>query len=98
VLDGVLAVHLLDHQFAVAEDLGAANPEFQGAFERLDERRVLGDIVGRVAELFGGFDLLMAGTFDEISPSGRPWVAPGGASGMNSSDWFGHDFRHNRDE
>jgi hypothetical protein len=54
VLDAVLAVDLLGDQLGVVDDLDRCRADRGGALEPQQERAVLGDVVGRVADRHRG--------------------------------------------
>ena len=75
VFDAILAVHLLDHQLAVAMDDQLAAAQLQGMLQCLDETGILGDVVGGLAEVTFLFDIGFAVAFDNISVRGGARIA-----------------------
>ncbi len=77
------AVHLVDHELAVAEDEQAARPKLLGMFQSTHQAGIFGDVIGGFSEttlfLNGG----LAGSFDDVGKSGGAGIAAGAAVGVN---------------
>lgn len=76
MLDPVNAQHLLYQQLGIRNDLDLARPLRIRDFEGLEQSRVLGDVVGRAAEVAADLDDLTTVGSDVDAVTGRAGVAP----------------------
>ncbi len=79
-LDLVLAVELPHQQLAVAVDRDIIGPQVPGGLQRLDQGRVFGDVVRRLAqENCSGLQRPAGGVLQNETRSGRARIAPAAA-------------------
>ena len=83
IFDLVGSLHLANHEFAITVNAEPFAAMRLGQFQSVHESGVLGNVVGRIAESAGRFDVGTARPFQDDGPRGRAWIAAGAAVGVD---------------
>ncbi len=89
MFDLVDAHHLPDHQLAVAMDEELFAPLGLGQFQGAEQGRVLGYVIGGVAEKPRLFEVRLAASFQHDGPRRRARIAASAAVGVDDEFVFG---------
>ena len=71
---GVLARHLLDHDFGIGKYMECSGAKLDSELQRFQKSSILGNIIVVMSDRFVDFDRPLCGTVDHHSNPGGSWI------------------------